>query len=135
MRIEIKALHQRLGTTIVYVTHDQVEAMTMADRIVVMRDGHILQSGRPMEIYENPVDVFTARFIGTPSMNILAGRDEAAGACRPSPAGRCCWGSGRRTCWSARPRMAASSLTRDGDGGRAAGPRDAGPFPGRAATL
>ncbi|GGL77335.1 ABC transporter ATP-binding protein [Wenxinia marina] len=73
MRIEIKALHQRLGSTIAYVTHDQVEAMTMADRIVVMRDGHILQQGRPMDIYSNPVDVFTARFIGTPSMNILAG--------------------------------------------------------------
>ncbi|PHP28230.1 ABC transporter ATP-binding protein [Limimaricola cinnabarinus] len=75
MRIEIKALHHRLGTTIAYVTHDQVEAMTMADRIVVMRDGHILQSGPPMEIYDDPVDVFTARFIGTPSMNILPGRE------------------------------------------------------------
>lgn len=71
MRIEIKALHQRLGTTIAYVTHDQVEAMTMADRIVVMRDGVILQAATPMEIYDNPVDVFTARFIGTPSMNIF----------------------------------------------------------------
>ena len=80
MRIEIKALHHRLGTTIAYVTHDQVEAMTMADRIVVMRDGHILQSGSPMEIYDNPVDVFTARFIGTPSMNILPGRDEGGHA-------------------------------------------------------
>ena len=74
MRIEIKRLHQRLGTTIVYVTHDQVEAMTMADRIVVMRDGHILQTGTPMEIYENPLDVFTARFIGSPSMNLIPGR-------------------------------------------------------------
>ncbi|MDT0681270.1 sn-glycerol-3-phosphate ABC transporter ATP-binding protein UgpC [Roseicyclus sp. F158] len=72
MRIEIKALHQRLGSTIAYVTHDQVEAMTMADRIVVMKDGHILQQGRPMEIYSNPVDVFTARFIGTPSMNVIS---------------------------------------------------------------
>ncbi|SHJ25411.1 ABC transporter ATP-binding protein [Wenxinia saemankumensis] len=76
MRIEIKALHQRLGATIAYVTHDQVEAMTMADRIVVMRDGYILQQGRPMELYSNPVDVFTARFIGTPSMNVLPGRME-----------------------------------------------------------
>ena len=71
MRIEIKDLHRRLGTTIAYVTHDQVEAMTMADRIVVMKDGHILQAAAPMEIYDNPVDVFTARFIGTPSMNVL----------------------------------------------------------------
>lgn len=80
MRIEIKRLHHRLRTTIVYVTHDQVEAMTMADRIVVMRGGHILQTGTPMEIYENPLDVFTARFIGSPSMNLLPGRRNEAGA-------------------------------------------------------
>ena len=73
MRIEIKRLHQRLKTTTVYVTHDQVEAMTMADRIVVMRDGHILQTGTPTELYEKPVDVFTARFIGSPSMNLVSG--------------------------------------------------------------
>ncbi len=79
MRIEIKRLHQRLGTTIVYVTHDQVEAMTMADRIVVMKDGHILQAGTPMDIYENPADVFTARFIGSPSMNLLPGTAAADG--------------------------------------------------------
>ncbi|WP_406857476.1 sn-glycerol-3-phosphate ABC transporter ATP-binding protein UgpC [Alsobacter sp. KACC 23698] len=72
MRLEIKRLHQRLGSTIVYVTHDQVEAMTMADRIVVMRDGRILQIGEPMQLYENPADVFTARFIGSPTMNIMA---------------------------------------------------------------
>jgi multiple sugar transport system ATP-binding protein len=71
MRLEIKRLHQRLGTTIVFVTHDQVEAMTLADRIVVMRDGRILQVGAPMELYEKPTDVFTARFIGSPTMNIL----------------------------------------------------------------
>jgi multiple sugar transport system ATP-binding protein len=71
MRIEIKRLHHRLGTTSVFVTHDQVEAMTMADRIVVMRDGRILQIGSPLELYENPVDVFTARFIGSPTMNLL----------------------------------------------------------------
>jgi multiple sugar transport system ATP-binding protein len=71
MRIEIKRLHHRLGTTSVFVTHDQVEAMTMADRIVVMRDGKILQVGSPLELYEKPVDVFTARFIGSPTMNLL----------------------------------------------------------------
>jgi multiple sugar transport system ATP-binding protein len=71
MRMEIKSLHRRLGTTIVYVTHDQIEAMTMADRIVVMRDGHILQVGTPTDLYENPADVFTARFIGSPSMNLM----------------------------------------------------------------
>jgi multiple sugar transport system ATP-binding protein len=74
MRIEIKRLHQRLKTTTVYVTHDQVEAMTMADRIVVMKDSHILQVGTPSELYETPVDVFTARFIGSPSMNLLRGK-------------------------------------------------------------
>lgn len=73
MRIEIKKLHQRLGTTIVYVTHDQVEAMTMADRIVVMKAGEILQVGAPMTLYREPADVFTARFIGSPSMNIVRG--------------------------------------------------------------
>ncbi|MCW5719667.1 MAG: sn-glycerol-3-phosphate ABC transporter ATP-binding protein UgpC [Devosia sp.] len=73
MRMEIKSLHRRLGTTIVYVTHDQVEAMTMADKIVVMRDGHILQVGSPTDLYENPVDIFTARFIGSPSMNVMEG--------------------------------------------------------------
>ncbi len=73
MRVEIKELHQRLGTTIIFVTHDQVEAMTMADRIVVMNAGRILQSGSPMDVYERPDDVFTARFIGSPTMNILAG--------------------------------------------------------------
>lgn len=77
MRIEIKDLHRRLGTTIAYVTHDQVEAMTMADRIVVMKNGHILQAAPPMEIYDNPADVFTARFIGTPSMNIVPVQSDA----------------------------------------------------------
>ena len=75
MRLEIKRLHQRLRTTIVFVTHDQVEAMTLADRIVVMRDGHILQVGAPMELYEKPADVFTARFIpfARLAVNLTAG--------------------------------------------------------------
>lgn len=71
MRLEIKQLHQRLGSTIVFVTHDQVEAMSLADRIVVMRDGRILQVGAPMELYNRPADIFTARFIGTPEMNMV----------------------------------------------------------------
>ncbi|MBW7921098.1 MAG: sn-glycerol-3-phosphate ABC transporter ATP-binding protein UgpC [Rubellimicrobium sp.] len=88
MRIEIKALHARLGTTIAYVTHDQVEAMTMADRIVVMKDGRILQAATPMEIYDHPGDVFTARFIGTPSMNILAAQAEGGAYVPAQGAGR-----------------------------------------------
>ncbi|ASJ75487.1 ABC transporter ATP-binding protein [Granulosicoccus antarcticus] len=73
MRLEIKKLHQRVGTTIVFVTHDQVEAMTMADRIVIMKDGHIQQVGTPAEAYHNPVNTFVAQFIGAPSMNMLPG--------------------------------------------------------------
>ncbi|HEY1943012.1 MAG TPA: sn-glycerol-3-phosphate ABC transporter ATP-binding protein UgpC [Roseiarcus sp.] len=74
MRAEIKELHQRLRTTTVYVTHDQVEAMTMADRIVVMRDGVVEQMGLPLEIYDRPATTFVADFIGSPSMNLLKGR-------------------------------------------------------------
>ena len=74
MRTEIKALHQRLKTTSIYVTHDQIEAMTMADKIVVMRDGIVEQIGAPLEIYDHPANQFVAGFIGSPSMNFLPGR-------------------------------------------------------------
>jgi len=74
MRAEIKTLHQRLKTTTVYVTHDQIEAMTMADRIVVMRDGHIEQIGTPLQLFDRPVNQFVAQFIGSPSMNLIEGR-------------------------------------------------------------
>ena len=73
MRAEIKALHQRLKTTTVYVTHDQVEAMTMADRIVVMHDGRIEQIGTPLELYDRPGNLFVAQFIGSPAMNVVDG--------------------------------------------------------------
>ena len=73
MRVEIKKLHQRVGSTVIYVTHDQIEAMTLADRIVVMRDGHIIQVGTPLDVFENPVDTFVATFIGSPPMNLLDG--------------------------------------------------------------
>ena len=73
MRAEIKSLHQRLKTTTIYVTHDQVEAMTMADRIVVMRDGLIVQSGEPLDLYDSPANTFIAGFIGSPAMNFLEG--------------------------------------------------------------
>lgn len=71
MRAEIKRLHSRLGTTIIYVTHDQVEAMTLADRIVVMRDGVIEQVGAPMELFTQPANTFVASFIGSPPMNLM----------------------------------------------------------------
>ena len=71
MRTEIKKLHQKVKTTVVYVTHDQVEAMTLADRIVVMKDGHIEQVGTPMEVFNHPVNTFVASFIGSPPMNLL----------------------------------------------------------------
>jgi multiple sugar transport system ATP-binding protein len=73
VRSEIKDLHQRLRTTTVYVTHDQIEAMTMADRIVVLREGVVEQIGAPLELYDRPANLFVARFIGSPSMNVLEG--------------------------------------------------------------
>jgi len=74
MRTEIKELHQRLKTTTVYVTHDQIEAMTMADKIVVMHDGLVEQIGAPLELYDRPNNMFVAGFIGSPAMNMIKGR-------------------------------------------------------------
>ncbi len=76
MRSEIKELHQRLKVTTVYVTHDQIEAMTMADKIVVMEHGYIRQAGPPLELYDRPANIFVAGFIGSPAMNLLDGRIE-----------------------------------------------------------
>ena len=92
MRAEIKALHQRLKTTTVYVTHDQIEAMTMADRIVVMHDGVIEQIGTPLELFDRPANLFVAQFIGSPAMNVFPGivrgeSVEALGQRWPLPAG------------------------------------------------
>jgi multiple sugar transport system ATP-binding protein len=74
MRTEIKLLHQRIGTTIVYVTHDQIEAMTLADRIAIMKDGEVQQLDTPNKVYENPANRFVAGFIGSPSMNFIPSR-------------------------------------------------------------
>src|SRR3954463_12146588 len=79
MRAEIKELHQRLQTTTVYVTHDQIEAMTMADKIVVMHDGIVEQMGAPLELYDRPNNLFVAGFIGSPAVNMLKGRPHAPG--------------------------------------------------------
>src|SRR3954466_5799936 len=80
MRIEIKELHQRLKTTTIYVTHDQIEAMTMADKIVVMHDGLVEQIGAPLELYDRPANLFVAGFIGSPAMNFVRGTIDVNGA-------------------------------------------------------
>src|SRR5437868_3463853 len=111
MRGEIKALHQRLKTTTVYVTHDQVEAMTMADRIVVMHDGRVEQIGTPLELYDRPGNLFVAQFIGSPAMNVIEGtvrRDghtphvEASGGVR-WPLGAASGAEGQRVAYGIRP--------------------------------
>jgi sn-glycerol 3-phosphate transport system ATP-binding protein len=79
MRFEIQKLHRRLGTTSMYVTHDQVEAMTLAQRMIVMNAGRAEQIGTPMEVYENPATVFVAGFIGSPAMNFLEGKSDGNG--------------------------------------------------------
>ncbi|WP_138469284.1 ABC transporter ATP-binding protein [Poseidonocella sp. HB161398] len=106
MRTQIKALHQRLQVTTIYVTHDQIEAMTMADRVVVMRAGRIEQQGAPLELYDRPANAFVAGFLGSPSMNFLEGRIEggavalADGTRLPAPGGAA---EGRRVLWGMRP--------------------------------
>ncbi len=81
MRLEISEMHKRLETTMIYVTHDQVEAMTMADRIVVLRAGYIEQVGTPLELYKAPRNLFVAGFIGSPQMNLIAGEEAAKHGC------------------------------------------------------
>ena len=95
MRAEIKALHQRLKTTTVYVTHDQIEAMTMADRIVVMHDGIIEQIGTPLKLFDRPRNLFVAQFIGSPAMNVFLAWRAAA------PVSSRRWGRAGRLCWRA----------------------------------
>jgi multiple sugar transport system ATP-binding protein len=111
MRAEIKALHQRLKTTTVYVTHDQVEAMTMADRIVVMHDGRVEQIGAPLELYDRPDNLFVAQFIGSPAMNVVNGTVrranggawvEAAGGVR-WPLGHTAGADGQSVAYGVRP--------------------------------
>jgi multiple sugar transport system ATP-binding protein len=108
MRTEIKALHQRLKTTTVYVTHDQIEAMTMADKIVVMHDGIVEQIGAPLDLYDRPQNLFVAGFIGSPAMNFLKGKKSGAGfvtdggASLPLPANAKA-SEGQRLVYGARP--------------------------------
>ncbi|WP_420006357.1 ABC transporter ATP-binding protein [Arenibacterium sp. LLYu02] len=79
MRTEIKRLHQRLGATIVYVTHDQIEAMTLATKVAVMKDGIVQHFGPPQEVYDRPANTYVARFVGSPAMNIIPGRLNVSG--------------------------------------------------------
>jgi multiple sugar transport system ATP-binding protein len=88
MRLEIMQLHQSLGATMIYVTHDQVEAMTMADRIVVLQDGNVEQIGAPLDLYDRPDNLFVAGFLGSPAMNFLKGTIRLNGtACFEGPGG------------------------------------------------
>jgi len=107
MRAEIKELHQRLQTTTIYVTHDQIEAMTMADKIVVMHGGHVEQMGAPLDLYDRPANLFVAGFIGSPSMNFLKGevRDgmcQLDGVALPLPASGA-GGEGQKIVYGIRP--------------------------------
>ncbi|HXS51644.1 MAG TPA: ABC transporter ATP-binding protein [Usitatibacter sp.] len=103
MRVEIRALQRRLGMTVVYVTHDQVEAMSMADRVVLLRDGRIEQEGSPEELYSRPATTFAARFIGTPGMNLVALDDGAEGAVVRGSAERVLAGRGAGLTLGVRP--------------------------------
>jgi multiple sugar transport system ATP-binding protein len=115
MRTEIRALHLRLRTTTVYVTHDQIEAMTMADLIVVMRDGRIEQAGAPLELYDRPANTFVAGFIGSPAMNLVEGVAESGrvgfgGTALPAPGAA----DGRRVVIGLRPEhLAVGPLSAD----------------------
>ena len=117
MRTEIKELHQRLKTTSIYVTHDQIEAMTMADKIVVMRDGVVEQTGDPLTLYDRPVNTFVAGFIGSPAMNMIPGVVGSAGnvafgdaAALPLPSGARA-DSGREVLYGVRPEHCALAAT------------------------
>jgi sn-glycerol 3-phosphate transport system ATP-binding protein len=108
MRFEIQKLHRRLSTTSLYVTHDQVEAMTLAQRMIVMNGGRAEQIGTPMEVYENPQTMFVAGFIGSPAMNFLAGTADGGGrivldAGGAAPSGRVSLASGRAVMVGIRP--------------------------------
>ena len=125
MRLELELLHRRLGTTSLYVTHDQVEAITLADRMMVLNAGVVEQIGTPAEVYGCPASLFVAGFIGSPAMNLIPARRMDDGSIRveprngaePAPLGisgadlpdPSCWGSGRNTCGCARRRRPCSS--------------------------
>ncbi len=122
MRTELVKLHNRLGRTIVHVTHDQVEALTMGERICIMRDGRVIQTGPPMEVYRNPADTFVAGFLASPPMNLLQARLVAEGdglavttegiSLRfPSPISQPTRGIATvKSCWVSVPRICTASM-------------------------
>jgi len=118
MRTEIKALHQRLKTTSVYVTHDQIEAMTMADKIVVMNAGRVEQIGSPLALYDDPANQFVAGFIGSPAMNFLSGRMARTAPGSRSRSAAACTCRCRCAPTSRRPRSGGRRAARALRGGR-----------------
>ena len=111
MRVELKRLHERLETTAIYVTHDQVEAMTLGDRVVVMKDGLVQQVGEPLELYGRPANRFVAGFIGSPAMNFVEVRDHRAQAARCGRRPRACASRCRRSRRARARAQPASGLT------------------------
>jgi len=129
MRAEIRALQQRLGTTSIYVTHDQIEAMTMADRIAIMRAGHVEQVGTPLDLYDRPANVFVAGFIGSPAMNLIRGTlrrrngrpyVEAGRALRLPLGQENCGEDGQPVIYGIRPEHVGVAPTEGGEAGIAA---------------
>ena len=122
MRTEIKSLHQRLRNTMIYVTHDQIEAMTLADRIVVMQSGRIEQQGAPLDLYDRPTNAFVAGFLGSPAMNFIKGRIidgkivTEDGTALPGGSPVASANEGREVLWGARPESIA--LAPNGFSGR-----------------
>ncbi|WP_131114129.1 ABC transporter ATP-binding protein [Lichenihabitans psoromatis] len=121
MRVEVKTLQQRLGTTSIYVTHDQMEAMTMSDRIVILNAGRVEQIGAPLEVYDRPANLFVAAFIGSPAMNLLRGRlvdgpqghgVDLGGLILPLP-GRVSAEAGRAVVFGIRPERLVVSMAED----------------------
>src|SRR5437660_1508711 len=134
MRTEIRALQQRLGMTMIYVTHDQTEAMTMADRIVLMREGRIEQNGPPQDLYHRPASTFAARFIGTPAMNLLPCGDEVLLGIRPEHL-RVAPGGGMRATVTAVEHLGAESIVICDVGGHPAAFRQEGFSPWRPGSV
>jgi multiple sugar transport system ATP-binding protein len=136
MRTEIKELHERLKTTTIYVTHDQIEAMTMADKIVILRDGVIEQTGSPLEVYDRPANLFVAEFIGSPAMNLIKGEVVAEGGAPavrspegivlPLPARRS-FEPGRKVIYGVRPEHLAISPAAAGVAAKVAVTEPTGP--------